>query len=248
MRRIGVIFCLVLFLASCAPPPPIDKNTLEDYRLIARLRDRQFHSAAYLLDLRVDDAGRKFSVKTEIYVSGDSVGIYGRGFLGKGAFKANVIDDVVTIYFASENEYFTGPLAELDAGGDCAAPGEVMLCALSLLTAKDAVAATRDVLYPTRNEIRYRSGRFDRTVRLDPRGYPESEKLIDPACGDSIVVTYADPSRQFPFFKTQDVLYYNDRYDFRARGFVREQKYNIDLSLKKFQVDIPQSASRLDNL
>ena len=75
------------------------------------MRARQFQSAAYLIDLRINDNGRKFSVSTELYFSGDSIGFYGRGYLGKGAFKGNVINDIVTVYFKSRNEYFTAPLA-----------------------------------------------------------------------------------------------------------------------------------------
>jgi DNA-dependent RNA polymerase auxiliary subunit epsilon len=55
-------------------------------------------------------------------------------------------------------------------------------------------------------------------------------------------------SREFPFYRTTALLYYNWQKDFRVRGFIREQQYNIDIPVKKFTVDIPASAKRLDSL
>lgn len=248
MRYIVAIIIALALLQSCTPPPPppVDKDTLKDYRQISSMRGENFHSAAYLIDLRVDDAGSKYSINTELYFSGDSVGFYGRGYLGKGAFKGNIIADVVTIYFNQQDEYFSGPLADIDRGSDCSSPGEVLLVVMSLLTGRADVVNPQDVIYPSRNEVRYRSGRFEKTISLDMKGFPETEKLIDPVCKDSIFIKYQDSSRQFPFYKIQNVLYFNELYEFRAIGFVREQKYNIDVGSRKFEVNIPGSAARLD--
>lgn len=248
MRGIAVILTAVFLGLSCAPPPPIDKDTLRDYQLISRTRGEQFQSAAYLIDLRLDDDGKKFTVKTELYFSGDSVGLYGRGFLGRGAFKGNIIDNVMTIYFNRQDEYFSAPLAEIDSGQVCARPGEVLLTVLSLISGRQLPGTENKFAFPSDHEITFSSGRFQRTVELRKSGFPESEKLIDPNCGDSIVFKYEGDSRQFPFYRVENMLYYNEKYNFRARGFVREQKYNIAVRPKKFSVDIPPSATRLESL
>jgi hypothetical protein len=200
------------------------------------------------MDLRVNDDGQKYSISTELYFSGDSVGLYGRGYLGKGAFKGNIINGMVTIYFSRQNEYFTGPLADIGHGAECAGPGEVLLVALSLLTGKDEAENSDDFVYPSNREVKYHSGRFDRTIKLRQGGFPKSEKLIDPACRDSIVIKYYSFSRKYPFYKIEDALYYNETHNFRAKSFIREQKYNIDLKPKKFIVNIPPSAVRLESL
>ena len=248
MRRLAVIIPVIILIVSCTPPPRIGKNTMEGFRLISDMRDEQFRSAAFLVDLRVNDNGRSYSVTTELYFSGDSVGFYGRGYLGKGAFRGQIIDDIATIYFNGQNEFFTGPLANIGHGADCASPGEVLLLVMSLLTGKGGRENPEHFTYPSKKEIRYFTGRFEKTVMLDKQGYPKSEKLIDPACRDSIVIQYYSPGRQFPFYKVQNALYYNGEVNFRARGFIREQKYNIDIGPKKFAVDIPASAVRLDSI
>jgi len=247
-RRLPVIILLIILIASCTPPPRIGKTTKEGYQLISRMRDAQFQSAAFLIDLRVNDDGKRYSVTTELYFSGDSVGFYGRGYLGKGAFRGQIIDSVATIYFNQQNEYFTGPLADIQQNVGCASPGEVLLLVMSLLTGKGPVEQPARPIYPSTEEMSFNVGRFKKTIEIDDRGYPRSEKLIDSLCRDSIEIQYYSPSREFPFYKVQNALYYNGRFNFRARGFVREQKYNIDINSGKFALEIPASAVRLDAL
>jgi hypothetical protein len=247
MKRIALILPILLLISSCAAPPPIDERVVSDYQVMMQLRSKQFRSAAYMIDLRINDAGRKFSVTTSVYFSGDSVGFFGNAYLGKEAFKGNVINDQVTVYFKSENEYYNGLLADMGTAGECAGPGEVLLYVLSLLTGKsDAISG--DHMYKSRREISFYDGRFERTVRLNKNGFPQIEKLIDPHCGDSIVIKYDAFSREFPFYKVQNILYYSEQYNFRARGFIREQKYGVNIKQKKFLLDIPSSATRLDGI
>jgi hypothetical protein len=249
-RRITVVVAvLIVFVSSCAPPPPIGKATLSNYRLITTMRRDQFRSAAFLIDLRINDAGKKYSVTTELYFSGDSIGVYGRGYLGKGTFKGNIIDDVAMIYFSSPDEYYTAPLSDRgDVGVGCDTPGEVFLSVLSLLAGKEAVRKSDNIVYPSGHDLEFVTGRFDRTVRVNGDGFPETEKFIDSACGDSIVFDYYMFNREFPFYRTTALLYYNWQKDFRVRGFIREQQYNIAIPEKKFTVDIPPTAKRLDSL
>jgi len=248
MKRLAGILALILLAASCAPPPPIDKHTLGQYDLIKKMRRSQFETAAYLIDLRVDDDGQKYSVVTELYFSADTVGFYGRGYLGKGAFKGNIIDGVATVYFSSSDEYFMG-LLESDGNPDeCASPGEVLLTVMSLLVGENAVADSAKRIYPSQQVVSFHSDRFIKTVELEGDGYPQSEKMIDAACRDSIVINYYDFDREYPFYKVENLLYYNGDYNFRARGFVREQKYNIDIKPEKFSVRIPVTARRLESL
>jgi hypothetical protein len=253
MMRFSIIVVLCLSIVSCAPyrAGRVDgKKVIRDYSDISIQRSGLFQSAAYLIDLRINDDGKKFSVTTEAYFSGDSVGFYGRGYIGKGAFKGNIIHDLVTIYFSSENEYFSGALAELNSGAECSRPGEVLLYVLSLLSGRVETSTVKDfaVFYEKPRRFEYQDGRFDRTVLLNKRRLPKEEKLIDLNCGDSIVVNYSSHSTQYPFYKTNDILYYNSNYNFRARGFVREQQYNIQIKKRKFEVDIPPSAQRIESI
>ncbi|MEE9441687.1 MAG: hypothetical protein V3V99_03370 [candidate division Zixibacteria bacterium] len=253
MTRFSIIIVWCLIIVSCTPYKAgriDDKKVIHDYSSNVSQRSGQFRSAAYLIDLRINDDGKKFSVTTEVYFSGDSVGFYGRGYVGKGAFKGNVINDVVTVYFSSENEYFSGQLAELNSGSECSSPGEVLLYVLSLLSGRIDTYEVDDfaVFYDNPWRLKYQDGRFDRTILLNKRRLPKKEKLIDSNCGDSIVVNYGSHSTKYPFYKTNDILYYNDNYNFRARGFVREQQYNIQLKKRKFEVVFPASARRIESI
>lgn len=250
MARPVAIFLALMFLLSCAPPPPppVDEDTLKEYDTVTQIRNRRFRSAAYFIELRVNDDGEKYSVKTELYFSGDSVGFYARGYLGKGVSRGQIINDQVTVYFNQQDEYFQGPLADIGAGADCASPGEALLVALSLLSRNEEPVDPEEFVYPSENEMKYHFGRFERTVTLNKRGFPQSEKLIDHTCRDSIYLDYYSASREFPFYKIQSLLYYNEVQKFRAKGFIREQKYNIDIQPRKFTVDIPPSAVRLESL
>lgn len=254
VRSFPVCLSLILtvFFLSCTPPPPLDETALAGYRTLKQLRARQFRSAAFLIDLRVNDDGHKFSMTTEVYFSGDSTGFYGRGYFGKGTFKGNIIDDVATIYFENGNEYFRGYVSQLQSGADCSSPGEVLIYALSLLSCREDQASDQLAWQRGKREVAGQSGRFFNTVTLRNKkgnaGYPAREKLIDPGCRDSIVVKYDRYSDDFPYYKPRDILYYNGIYNFRAKGFIREQKYNIAIKTKKFDLVIPADAVRLERL
>ncbi len=253
MKRLVWIIATLLLISGCTPKgkrrvPPEQKGY--NYFQLLDQRAKTFRSAAYLIDLRINDDGRKFSITTEAYFSGDSAAFYGRGYVGKGAFKGSIINGVVTIHFKSENEYFTGPIGTLGNGAECSQPGEVLLYVLSLLSGQNMHDnnTDRSSLTKSGNKLNFLDGRFDHTVWLKQKLHPKKEMLIDSHCGDSIVINYTGHSRQHPFYKTQDVLYHSTLYNFRAKGFVREQQYNINIKDSKFQVDIPSSATLLDQI
>ncbi|MCK5125467.1 MAG: hypothetical protein KAR42_04365 [candidate division Zixibacteria bacterium] len=250
------LFCILLavfVLQACTPPEKIrPRKSSKGYGYINLIEQRkgQFESAAYLIDLRIKDNKQKFSITTEVYFSGDSIAFYGRGYLGKGAFKGNIINDVVTIFFKSSDEYYRNSIGGLNSGIECARPGEVLLYVLSLLTGRGNLdLEDKPVgLEMRKQRIEYLDGRFTHTIKLKDSIYPRREILLDPLCKDSIVVNYGSFGRKFPFYRTEDILYYNGEYNFRAKGFVREQKFNINIRQSKFQLNIPSSATLLDRI
>ena len=250
MKRtiIAVLLFIGLLSGACGPPPPpISMETVTRFYDLARARADQFESAAFLIDLRINDAGRKFSTTTELYFSGDSIGFYGRGYLGKGAFKGNIIGDMVTVYFKSQNEFFSAFMSEIRSHGDCPGPGEVLLLMLSRLSSKRVPGSPEGSSMVSRREFFTSFGRCDRTVRLQGKGGhdPRLTKLSNPICGDSIMIRYDSFSDEFPYYKPADILYYNSERDFRARGFMREQRYNIPIKEDRFIIEIPATAIRL---
>jgi hypothetical protein len=248
--RSFLIILAAACLFSCGTPPPLDEADISAYRQLQAARAEQFRSAAYLIDLRVNDGGTKFSVSTELYFSGDSVGFYGRGYFGRGAFKGSIIDGLIMVYFDGRNEYFGMPEEELRAGSDCAEPGEVLLYMLSLFSGRHRAGDDIAVVSAAKRTARYSEGRFQGTVVLagNKREYPMREFLINPACGDSITLAYSSFRAEFPFYQITEGRYDNVERDFHVRGFVREQRYNIDIARKKFALDIPADATRIEKM
>ncbi|MDD4051720.1 MAG: hypothetical protein PHR28_07480 [candidate division Zixibacteria bacterium] len=249
MRPLVVILAAGCLL-SCGTPPPLDEATVSAYRQLQAARVDQFRSAAYLIDLRVDDAGTKFSVSTELYFSGDSVGFYGRGYFGRGAFKGNIIDGQITVFFDSRNEYFAMSEEQLRAGADCAEPGEVLLYMMSLFSGRHRAGDDLVLVSAAKRKAQYSEGRYEGTVTLagNQREYPMREILVNSPCGDSITFAYSSFRAKFPFYQITEGRYDNAAWDFHVRGFVREQRYNTEITPKKFVLDIPADAVRVEKL
>lgn len=248
MPRPIVLLVTLTAILSCAPPKPVDEGALASFRQLRASRATQYQSAAYLIDLRLNTDGRKYSVTTELYFSGDSIGIYGRGLLGKSAYRGHILDDTVLIYFPTENQYFSAPLVANQRVNSCDRSGEVLLYVLSLLGRGENDTAGRNDINPAGRWAEYRDGRFDVRLRLTGTGYPQDEIRVDHTCGDSIAITYQITKDQYPFFRPREILYSNRTTNFRAKGFVREQKYNLPIPAKKFAVTIPATAARIDSL
>ena len=245
-RLFGVIILVVVVL-SCAPPRPIDEGATAAYRQLYAARAEQLSSAAYLVDLRLTSGGRKYSVTTELYYSGDTIGIHGRGLFGKSAYRGRLIDDTAVVYFPAENQYFSAPLVTDERFDSCDRSGEVLLYVLSLLGGASGDTAVSSIR-PSSEWGKYQSGRFDIQVRLTDKGYPRQEIRVDHQCGDSIAITYRSEESRFPFYRPHEILYANKKTNFRAKGYIREQKYNIAIPVKKFVVTVPANAARIDSL
>jgi hypothetical protein len=260
MRRlllmlVAAVCCLG---ASCPPPTPVEEGRrggktytepVISFRDMEEIRSRQLRSAAYLIDLRIDDAGKKFSVTTELYLTGDSVGFYGRSYLGKGAFKGHIINDTVLIYFQSENQFLRSRRTDIYDLDSCLQPAEFLFHLIPRLAGR---VTEEDMIFVAQDSARltFRRGMMERTIVLETDRflYPDYETFLLPSCGDSLLINYGSYSREVPFYRPLDFVYYNAAFDFRARGFIREQKYNIDLDRNKFQVAIPPDADAISTL
>lgn len=249
MGRYGIACVLtVFFLSSCTAPPVTDEKASTES--LCSKRAQEIRSVAYVIDLRFNDGGKKYSTVTELYFQGDSVGFYGRGYFGKGSFKGKIIDDTVTVYFPSQRQYFVGAVADSNYSEDCFAPRAVVPYFLSLLSGLHAIdrgsidAGGRSIT------ASYGHDRFARIVHWSGKSQicPKREELIDPCCGDTVVISYSSCGRHFPYYKPQDILYRNGRSNFEAKGFIRQQIYNQSIDLGRFTVTIPSSAIRIDSL
>lgn len=60
---------------------------------------------AYLFDCRIRVDGVLRTVKVELYRKDSVVAIYGRSYLGRGAFRGRIADDSLLVFFPQSNEY-----------------------------------------------------------------------------------------------------------------------------------------------
>ncbi len=112
-----VLIAIGLLIINCAPKPKLlPQDRTPENVLQCVLKNRiDFTSQASLLDLQLKGKEAKFSGEVEIYYQApDSFAFFPRTFLGADIFKAAGADDILTIYFPRENQYFSGKISGLE--------------------------------------------------------------------------------------------------------------------------------------
>ena len=111
------ILVLALFLSACTGGKYGGTVGEEDASLQQKIPAEAYSFNARLF---VDDKPTTF--KLEVYHIDTAMGVYGRGYLGKGALRGRVTEDSLVVYFPSTNEYLAESLTELLESGDCPFP------------------------------------------------------------------------------------------------------------------------------
>ncbi|SYZ74088.1 exported hypothetical protein [Candidatus Zixiibacteriota bacterium] len=108
------VFAIAIFpvffylLTGCASTP--QKGSLGEE---TRVRGSDRQGNAFLFDIKVTRNGKMNSARLDIYQNGDSLSLFARGYLGKGALKGLLTPDSIIVYFPLTGEYYTGKLADL---------------------------------------------------------------------------------------------------------------------------------------
>ncbi|MEK7775487.1 MAG: hypothetical protein AAB305_06345 [Candidatus Zixiibacteriota bacterium] len=74
---------------------------------------------AYLFDAKIHRHGKPTSIRLELYAIADTVYIYGRAYLGKGALHARLTRDSLVALFPTEREYLSDRMREVISSNDC---------------------------------------------------------------------------------------------------------------------------------
>ena len=182
---------------------------------------------AFLYDVRVERDGRKNSARLDVYRQGDSLGIFARGYLGKGVLKGLVIPDSITIYFPTENEFYQGSIANLLKSN----------CPDSAIFEKYLI----ELFARIPSEIEPSFSDFYLTI-LKETNRDRDYRLESKDCQESIELKYELREGRFVLEKLN---YRTPDDSFRFQATRRQHRLNIVLPVDKFSVPIPESATRI---
>jgi hypothetical protein len=183
---------------------------------------------AYLFDIKINRDGKKNSVRLEVFHSGDSLGIFARGYLGKGVLKGLILPDSAVMYFPGQDEFYSGSLIDL-IGDDCA---DSMFSGRIVL----------DLFDKTPSELSYPlSGHYINIVEEGPevrRYWIQSKK-----CPEEIELEY---DLQGGKSVLKRIEYRKSSGDFGLEASRRQIRLDIGIPSEKMRIDIPPTALRLN--
>lgn len=183
---------------------------------------------AYLYDVKINRDGRKRSTRLDVYIKPDTLALFARAYLGKGALKALIVRDNSLVYFPTENEYFRGRLSDLtDRNCDRNVEFERVLVDLfhnrPVEFGHDSTNYYVVILHESKELCRYR--------------------LVSVMCGNSLEIEYElREGRYIPVF----LGFNNDNGSLTIEAKKRGQSLNIDIPSEKFSLSIPGDASALE--
>jgi len=182
---------------------------------------------AFLYDIMAERNGKKNSARLDVYRQGDSLGLFARGYLGKGVLKGLIIPNSITIYFPTENEFYRGSIADLLKSN----------CPDSAIFEKYLI----ELFAKIPSEIEHSFSDFYLTI-LKETGHSRDYRLESKNCEESIELKYELREGRFVLEKLD---YQTPDNSFRFRATRRQHRLNIVLPADKFSVPIPESATRI---
>ncbi|MBD3258210.1 hypothetical protein GF377_07230, partial [candidate division GN15 bacterium] len=84
--------------------------------------EREITADAYRFNARVYADGKPTTFKLEIYHTDSVVGLYGRGYLGKGGLRGRATRDSLELYFPNSKEYLYESLVTMIQSSACPVP------------------------------------------------------------------------------------------------------------------------------
>jgi hypothetical protein len=111
---VGLILVITFVLTSCTvvrhPRVVTDEKKPKQGKVLAD---------AYLFDAKIHRHGKPTTLRLELYAVADTVYIFGRAYLGKGALHARMTADSLVAIFPTEKEYLSGKVTEVISSGEC---------------------------------------------------------------------------------------------------------------------------------
>jgi hypothetical protein len=231
-KQFGSIALIVVLgmLVGCAAGGVSTKNTtgLAAFANLASKQHAALSSYATLLRVKMWHEGRVDDFRAEVFSRSDSlISIYVRGFLGKSAFKAVLVEDSLLVYFPSEHKYFSGLRRDLETG-ELRDSRYVIDYLLALLHGYAAVPDSADWEY-----------------RVVDRGTRSVLMMSDRQKRVELRVEVAGAGDGFPFQNLENFDLRSTSGKVRISVQAQSSHYNRDIPVEKYVIDLPTSAVRL---
>lgn len=182
---------------------------------------------AFLFDVKIYRNGKKNSVRLDVYRTGDSLSLFARGYLGRGVLKGIILSDSLTAYFPTENEFFSGKIADLLKNS----------CADDFAFEKLII----DLFARTPVELEYPLSQFYLTIVKEDKKV-RRYRLECRECPESMELTYDWNESRFILKKLE---YSSRNKTLRIKADRRKHRLNIDIPVEKFLLSIPEAAERI---
>jgi len=225
------LIAFAILLSSCTSGRQrrdvIDEHRLPQGKVVAD---------AYLFDAKIHRQGKPTSIRLELYVVADTVYIYGRAYLGKGALKARLTRDSLVALFPTEKEYLSDQVSEVISSEDC--PDSVVQgihLARLLTDPPDSESSLSEIISQGRSS---------------DYGQPQNEKkktnrkvyaTIDSACKWILQLDYDTRANR----QTLVHILFDDGDGTRINATLREQKPNSSVPKSRVTLDVPADYTRL---
>lgn len=222
---------LALAISGCAVRSTFPTHTSTGVVRLQELIDRQtkgLTTFAALLRVKLSREGKIDDFRVELFSEGSQqLSLYVRGFLGKSAFKAVIVDDSLQMYFPGEGKYYSGARSDIEIG-ELKDTGHIIDFLLSLFEGQ--------VSYP--DTIRWLAviDADKRIVTIDLRDRQRQFELNARLTSDD---------ETFPFLRLQSIKIDSQSGTLHASLTVQSIRFNREIPASKLELSVPPSARSL---
>ena len=97
---------IIMFVISCAGSRSGSAGNQVSDELASDTNNKKVEVEAYLFDAKFRKKGKPTSFRLELFQSDSVIGMFGRGYVGKGILKGTLSRDSLALYFPTSGEYF----------------------------------------------------------------------------------------------------------------------------------------------
>ena len=236
---------------GCGPKPKIlPQNRTPENVLRCTLDHKiEFETLACLLDLKLKGKEAKFSGTVEFfYKAQGSFAFYPRSFFGMEVFKATGKNDSLTIYFSKENQFYSGSFSDLEKTKlwSWKIPLKMLL---DMILGRDSLTE-QNVRYSSSTENLYLYKSEDESwikeYWIDAlRCRLMKSQFMQKSGGEAYQIEYGNYTRHGQM-ETPKVIKIKSQTQESAQIRFQERRLNLPIPEKKFKLQIPPDAKRVD--
>jgi len=212
---------LIITISGCGAY----RDVPEGHEQKVEYENKKIKVEASLFDARLYKDNKPTSFRLEVFQTDTLLGVAGRGYLGKGAFKGWMRQDSLMIYFPTAKEYLYEATADLLRSEGC----------MSDIFGLDLLSCFR--------ERPQNDGYGDNLVIMPVEKEKKKAQYViyQKDCPWQLVIFYDLRKKGWRIKKFE----FTNGDDFTLKGQRREYKPNARVKLKRFRLEIPPGAVRI---